>query len=95
MEGLLPHTRFQRSLLTPSIASLFAAMLLFFLCIGFLHPRYAINDDLKIISIAAGYPSAAPAPFLVHINVLLGFLFVGLYGLHTAINWQTWLFERA
>ena len=74
------------------MASLAATSLLFVLCVGFLHPRYAINDDLKIIAIAAGYPAATPAPFLVHINVLLGFLLVPLYGLHSIINWEAWLF---
>ncbi len=82
----------QRLFETPSIASLLAVVLLFCVCLGLLHSRYAINDDLKLISIVAGYPAGNAAPFLVHINVLFGFILLPLYGLHTAINWEIWLF---
>jgi hypothetical protein len=93
MKGPLLDNRLQRFLPAPSVASLLAAMLLFSVCIGILHPRYAINDDLKIISIAAGYPAATPAPFLVFSNVMLGLLVLPLYALHTPINWEIWLFS--
>lgn len=64
----------------------------FALCLGILHPGYAINDDIKIIAIAAGYPGVQPSPFLIFSNVLLGFLLVALYSLPSAVNWEIALF---
>ena len=69
-------------------------MTVFFLIyLGLLHPGYEINDDLKIISIASGYPGGDPAPFLVYSNVLLGFILIPLYALHTVLNWEMLLFS--
>jgi len=82
----------QRFLRKPSISSLALALLLFAVCVGFLHPRYAINDDLKVISLITGYPAGNPAPFVMNMNVLYGLLLVPLYALGTPINWEIWLF---
>ncbi len=60
---------------------------------GLLHPGYAILDDLKIISIAVGYPGVQPAPFLIFSNVLLGLVLAPLYTLGTALNWEIILFS--
>jgi hypothetical protein len=87
-----PKSPAQRLLRAPSIASLMWAILLFLVCLGLLHPRYAINDDLKIISILAGYPAGNPAPFPIFSNVALGLVLEPLYSLHTAINWEIMLF---
>ena len=76
----------------PHIASLFCAALLFLGCLGLLHPRYAINDDLKIISVLAGYPAGNPAPFPIFSNAALGLVLMPLYGLGTALNWEILLF---
>ncbi len=59
---------------------------------GLLHPGYAILDDVKIISIAVGYPGVQPAPFLIFSNVLLGLALTPLYGLGTSLNWEIILF---
>ena len=66
-----PGSPAQRLLQTPSVAALIWALLLFLICLGLLHPRYAINDDLKIIAILAGYPAGNPAPFPVFSKVCL------------------------
>ena len=87
-----PGSPAQRLLQTPSVAALIWALLLFLICLGLLHPRYAINDDLKIIAILAGYPAGNPAPFPVFSNVALGLFLEPLYSLHTAINWEIMLF---
>ncbi len=60
---------------------------------GILHPGYAILDDVKIISIATGYPGVTPAPFLIFSNVLLGIVLVPLYAMGTAVNWEIVLFS--
>lgn len=78
---------------TPSIMSFGIASIFFAVCLRVLHPGYAINDDLKMISIAVGYPGSSPAPFLVFSNVLLGFLLVALHALHTSLNWEMLLFS--
>ncbi|HSR31669.1 MAG TPA: hypothetical protein VLY63_13970, partial [Anaerolineae bacterium] len=76
----------------PGTVALIATVVFFVVFIGVLHPGYAINDDIKIIAIAAGYPDVTASPFLVFSNVLLGFLLVPLYKLPTAINWEIALF---
>jgi hypothetical protein len=63
--------------------------------LGIFRPGYAINDDIKMISLVAGYPTGTPVPFLVFSNVLLGFLLVPLYGLPTHINWEVLFFILA
>jgi hypothetical protein len=60
--------------------------------IGILHPGYAINDDIKIIAIAAGYPGVQPSPFLIFSNIVLGFLLVALYKAPSTVNWEIMLF---
>ncbi len=77
---------------TPWIASLLCTSVFFAIFFGIFHPGYAINDDLKMIAIAAGYPANNPAPFLVFSNVLLGIVLVPLYSLHTTVNWEIWIF---
>jgi hypothetical protein len=79
-------------LLSSSAASLLAALLLFLVCLAVLHPRYAINDDMKIIAILAGYPAGGGAPFPIFSNAVLGIVLVPLYSLHTSINWEIWFF---
>ncbi|HSR19535.1 MAG TPA: hypothetical protein VLL49_01355, partial [Anaerolineales bacterium] len=74
------------------MVALIATVVFFVVFLGVLHPGYAINDDIKIIAIAAGYPDVAASPFLIFSNVLLGFLLVPLYKLPTAINWEIALF---
>ncbi len=74
------------------MASLLVAVLYFIIFCGILHPGYAINDDLKMISILAGYPGNNPAPFLIFSNVLLGLILTPLYALHTNLNWEMLLF---
>lgn len=84
--------RLARLLRLPAVLAILSAVLLFSLCAAFLYPRYAINDDLKIIAILAGYPAGNPAPFPVFSNVLLGLALVPLYALRTPVNWEIWLF---
>ncbi|MFH1186444.1 MAG: hypothetical protein V1755_15650 [Chloroflexota bacterium] len=73
-------------------ASLITA-LFFGLCLLILRPGYWINDDLKIIWSVAGYPGGGETnPFMIHSNVLLGFLLAPLYALHTTLNWEIYLF---
>ncbi len=60
---------------------------------GLLHPGYAILDDVKIISIAVGYPGVQPAPFLVFSNVLLGLILEPLYAIGSQLNWEILLFS--
>lgn len=92
MAEQLLRRRLQPILQTPAVASALVAILVFCICLGLLHPRYAINDDIKMIAIAAGYPSTTPAPFLVFSNVLLGLALVPLYALHTTWNWEVLVF---
>ncbi len=56
---------------------------------------YAINDDMKMIPMAAGFPTGHPVPFVVFSNVLWGALLVGLYRLPTSLNWEVLLFVLA
>ncbi len=77
----------------PSVASLLVTVLFYIICLGLLHPGYAINDDLQIISIVSGYPAGNPAPFLIFSNVLLGLVLKPLYALHTPLNWEMLLFS--
>jgi hypothetical protein len=64
----------------------------FALYLGVFRPGYAINDDIKMISVVAGYPIGSPQPFLIFSNVLLGFMLVPLYALATRANWEVLLF---
>jgi hypothetical protein len=92
MKGLFFKNQLVRLFLIPFVASLFITIVFYIIYLGFLHPGYAINDDLKIISIVSGYPAGNPAPFLIFSNVLLGFLLTPLYALHTPLNWEMLLF---
>ncbi len=93
MKDPLQNNGLYRRLLRPWTLSLVLTLGFFAINLGLLHPGYAINDDLKIISILAGYPGNNPAPFPVFSNVLLGLMLVPLYSLHTAVNWEIWLFS--
>lgn len=73
--------------------SLAVIVALYLICYGLLHPGYAINDDLKMISMVAGYPGLSPTPFLVFSNVLWGFILMPLYALRVALNWEMILFS--
>ena len=77
----------------PAVQSLLLTLGFFAVFCGLLHPGYAILDDLKMISIAVGYPGVQPAPFLVFSNVLLGLALAPLYAVGTALNWAIILFS--
>jgi hypothetical protein len=78
----------RRSSITSLLISGFflAAVLLAF------RPGYAVNDDIKMIALVAGYPTGGAVPFLIFSNVLLGFILVPLYRLPTSLNWTVFLF---
>jgi hypothetical protein len=84
---------FKTNALPPSGVTGLITILFFIIFEGLLHPGYAINDDLKIISIIYGFPAGDPAPFLVSSNVLLGFLLQPLYAFHSSLNWEILLFS--
>lgn len=83
---------FYRYFSTPPWASFLYTLIFFIIHLFLFHPGYGINDDLKIISLAAGYPGDTPAPFLVYSNVLVGFFLIPFYALHTALNWEILFF---
>ncbi len=76
----------------PLLASFLISCLFFLGFLSLLHPGYWINDDLKIILNAIGYPAGGHVPFLIHTNVLIGFLLLPLYALPTSLNWEILLF---
>ena len=86
---LQPHTP---AINRAGASALLVTTVFFALVLGILHPGYAINDDIKIIAIAAGYPGVQPSPFLIFSNVLLGFLLVALYKIPSSVNWEIILF---
>ena len=82
-----------RLLSIPSVSSIFVMTVFSVTCLGFMHPGYAINDDLKIISVLYGFPGGNPTPFLIYSNILLGFILAPLYALPTALNWEILIFS--
>lgn len=93
LDGKAPSTGGGALWTRPATQSLMLAVVFYALFYGILRPGYAILDDLKIISILAGYPGVQPAPFLIFSNVLLGLVLIPLYGLHTGLNWEIVLFS--
>ena len=83
----------KRFLSSPIIIALAITAAFFFIYLGVFRPGYFyVNDDLKMIWIMAGYPAGKPAPFLIHTNILLGFLLTYLYGLPSNLNWEILFF---
>ncbi len=74
------------------ISSLLTTAAFFALYLAVFQPGYMVNDDITMISLASGYLGGKALPFLVFSNVILGFLLNGLYGIHSSLNWETWLF---
>jgi hypothetical protein len=64
------------------IAGAFLLVFLFIFRIG-----YSVNDDIYIVSLAAGQLGGAGIPFLIHINILLGLPLRWLYSLPSNLNW--------
>lgn len=85
----------KRVLSAPGAIALLLTALFYIIVLGVLHPGYAINDDIKIIAIAAGYPGVQPSPFLIFSNVLLGLALVPLHQLPSPLNWEILLFVLA
>ncbi len=79
----------------PILASFLIALLFFVLCLAVLRPGYDSNDEAAMISLLTGYPGAAPSPFMVYTNVLLGFILVPLYSLWGSVNWYVVLLALA
>ena len=74
------------------LAALIVAALFLAVHLLVFRPGYAVNDDISMIAIAAGYPGGQPLPFLMFSNVLLGLLLNLLYRLPGALNWEIWIF---
>ncbi len=81
-----------RALGAPATTSLLVAAAFYLTFLSLFRSGYAINDDMKMIPMAVGFPTGHPVPFLVFSNVLLGSLLVGLYRLPTGLNWEVLLF---
>lgn len=86
------NTNIRSQLSRPGIGSLLLTAILFAFLLLVFRPGYWIIDDIKIILNAIGYPAGGQVPFLIHTNVLLGFLMMPLYGLHTDLNWEVLFF---
>ena len=86
------HNQAYNLLFSPWAGSLLTAITFFLLSLSFFRPRYGTNDDIDMVSIAAGYLGGKSFPFLVYSNVLLGLALNSLYSLHTNVNWEIWLF---
>ncbi len=81
--GETPGKATSRALpLSAWIAGMFLLAYLLIFRIG-----YSVNDDIHIVSLAAGYPGGEGIPFLIHINILLGLALKWLYSLPSNLNW--------
>lgn len=78
---------------SPAIAASLISAAFFGVMYAVLQHGYWMNDDLKIIWNIVGYPGGSgPIPFMIHSNVLLGFLLAALYSLPTDLNWEMHFF---
>ncbi len=71
----------------PWSASLFCTIAFFGIFFSIFRIGYVVDDDIAMISIVSGYLGGSPSEFIVHSNVIVGFLMKLLYSLHAGQNW--------
>lgn len=74
-----------------SLASVLWTAGFFALYLAVFRPGYAVSDDISMISLVSGYLGTTPVPFMTFSNVLLGFVLIPLYAIHSNLNWEIWL----
>lgn len=74
-----------------SIASFVWTAGFFAIYLAVFRPGYAVSDDISLISLVSGYLGTTPVPFMTFSNVLLGFVLIPLYAMHSNLNWEIWL----
>jgi hypothetical protein len=71
----------------PFFTALLVNLILFSLFFLFHHPRFAINDDPAMMSIASGLSTGEPSEYLIFINIIIGHLLKNLYTAMPGLNW--------